>query len=144
MGICLPSELICPSSRPLHVNSTCPLPTQQVWKKMYFPGKIVTFPTISYVFLYWKIQNFPPNGHISLEGASWFPHFFPPCHPVNCLAHRIGLMGTTIIKNRQFRHGFFFFFFAKLTNPKGETTLKQPGWQYLSAILKLVNIINTP
>ena len=39
---------------------------------------------------------------------------------------------------------FFFFFFAKLTNPKGETTLKQPGWQYLSAILKLVNIINTP
>ena len=51
----------------------------QVWKKCIFPRKIVTFPTISYVFLYWKIQNFPPNGHISLEGASWFPHFFPPC-----------------------------------------------------------------
>ena len=53
-------------------------------------------------------------------------------------------MGTTIIKNRQFRHVCLFVFFAKLTNPKGETTLKQPGWQYLSAILKLVNIINTP
>ena len=50
----------------------------QVWKKCIFLGKIVTFPTISYVFLYWKIQNFPPNGHISLEGASCFPHFFPP------------------------------------------------------------------
>ena len=50
----------------------------QVWKKCIFPGKIVTFPTISCVFLYWKIQNFPPNGHISLERASGFPHFFPP------------------------------------------------------------------
>ena len=55
----------------------------QVWKKCIFPEKIVTFPTISYVFLYWKIQNFPLNGHISLEGSSWFPHFFPPWWLVN-------------------------------------------------------------
>ena len=38
--------------------------------KKKFLGKIVAFPTICYVFLYWKIQNFPLNGHISLEGGS--------------------------------------------------------------------------
>ena len=32
-------------------------------------------------------------------------------------------MGTAIIKNWQFNQKFFF---TKLTNPKGETTLKQP------------------
>ena len=36
------------------------------------------FPTMSYVFLYVKSRNFPPNGQISREGASQIPHFFPP------------------------------------------------------------------
>ena len=38
-------------------------------KNCLFPGKQVRFPTISYVFLYLKYQNFPPNINISWEGA---------------------------------------------------------------------------
>ena len=38
--------------------------------KMYFSREDSCIPTICYVFLYWKIQNFPLNGHTSLEGGS--------------------------------------------------------------------------
>ena len=66
-----------------------PYTHRQVWKKCIFSWEDrTTFPTISYVFLYLKIQNFPPNGHISLEGASCFPHFFPR------ICHQTGLQGA--------------------------------------------------
>ena len=56
-------------------------------------------------------------------------------HPVNYLAHR--KMGTTIIKNSQFRQKFS----CKIDQlQRGNHSQTTPGWQYLSAILKLVNI----
>ncbi len=66
--------------QPAHINN--------LWDKLFppgleiiYPSNAATFPTISYVFLYFKHHNFPPNCQISLEGASWFPHFFPPWFP---------------------------------------------------------------
>ena len=58
----------------------------QVWKKCIFPGKIIKYPILFWCissFKIWqfptKVSIFPPDGQISWEGASWFPHFFPPC-----------------------------------------------------------------
>ena len=45
-------------------------------EEVYISNK---FPTMSYVFLYEKSHNFPPNGQLSREGASQIPHFFQPC-----------------------------------------------------------------
>ena len=47
-------------------------------KKCKFPVNVVKFPTISYVFLYPKSQNFPSNVQISWEWHSQIPHFFEP------------------------------------------------------------------
>ena len=44
-------------------------------EEVYISNK---FPTMSFVFLYVKSHNFPPNGQISWEGASQIPHFFQP------------------------------------------------------------------
>ena len=46
-------------------------------EEVYISNK---FPPMSYVFLYVKSHNFPPNGQISREGASQIeiPHFFQP------------------------------------------------------------------
>ena len=49
----------------------------RVWKNAFFPGNIVTFPTISYVFLYVKSQNFPPSCQISHESHYQITLFFP-------------------------------------------------------------------
>ena len=47
-------------------------------KKCIFPRNKVTFPTISYVFLYVKSQNFPPSCQISHESHYQITLFFPP------------------------------------------------------------------
>ncbi len=44
-----------------------------------FPSRIPKFPTISYVFLDFKDQDFPTNVKNSQEHGSWVPHFFQAC-----------------------------------------------------------------
>ena len=43
-----------------------------------FPTQIAIFPNISYVFLCFKLTNFPPDDKISWEPGSPVPYFFQP------------------------------------------------------------------
>ena len=69
-GTVLRSSAVPISTRcvPLHWPACGAAQTLKLWyfqqglKKCIFPSKVVRFPTISYVFLYLKNQNFPPNG----------------------------------------------------------------------------------
>ena len=47
-------------------------------KNVFFPGKIVTFPTISYVFLYWKYKISHQMVTFPWKELPDF-HIFPPC-----------------------------------------------------------------
>ena len=58
---------------------------RQGLKKCLFPGNIVTFPTISYVFLYVKSKNFPPSCQISHESHYQITLFRTPSPLCNFL-----------------------------------------------------------
>ena len=45
-----------------------------------FPTSIAIFPNISYVFLCFKLINFPPDDKISWEPGSPVPYFFQPVY----------------------------------------------------------------
>ena len=64
-----------------------------------FPSRIPKFPTISYVFLYFKDQDFPPNVKISWERGSWVPHFFQAWLPISHLVQVIACLHYLVCNN---------------------------------------------
>ena len=67
-GVTACAAISCPYETPFYHSS----------KKCKFPRNVVKLPTIPYVFLYPKSQNFPSNGKIFWERHSQIPHFFEP------------------------------------------------------------------
>ena len=76
---------------------------EQGLKKCIFPGNIVTFPTISYVFLYVKSQNFPPSCQISHKSHYQITLFFPTM-PMN---FRLKIAASSFGKKKPFQNNWY-------------------------------------